>query len=375
MVAKRRPSSSQRHAVLVSLCAFLATAACTHSDAFSSTARRQGPPPAGAPQRLTFNVDQDYWPAWSQDGNSILYAYVDLSSLAHRCLGILPSAGGTQLWHLCDNRERRADSISSYTAFALDTSGRLLYAEATAPTAPPNLLPSSMTLWLADTAAPFDRTRLLAISTLEPLNWLSDLRWTGTSTFTVLEQAAVVNNEPLGCAAGEDTLFYGGGQVMSGVISGGTAALTPIAGTDSATDYALADGGSTVVFTKVHSLQLFAVPATGGTAAAVATIPVGTELLGVSCRGDTCVVAADQVTLAPDACANALSNVSQLVTVLLSTGETAVAATDAGGIAVSPQLSPATGDAVFQQGGSFGHLETTRQPSNGDLYLLRSLVP
>ena len=48
-------------------------------------------------------------------------------------MGILPAAGGSRIWQLCDDRAVRADSVTSFTAYALATDGRLLYAEAIAP--------------------------------------------------------------------------------------------------------------------------------------------------------------------------------------------------------------------------------------------------
>ena len=58
--------------------------ACTHSDSFiTPPAQTLGPISAGADVQLTFNVDQDYWPAWTQDGRGILYSFVNPENTAH----------------------------------------------------------------------------------------------------------------------------------------------------------------------------------------------------------------------------------------------------------------------------------------------------
>src|ERR1019366_10062732 len=82
--------------------------ACTHSDAWVTPPIVALPPfGTGADVQLTYNVDQNYWPTWTQDGRGILYAFVNLENTAHRCLGLLPATGGSRIWELCDNRAGR----------------------------------------------------------------------------------------------------------------------------------------------------------------------------------------------------------------------------------------------------------------------------
>src|SRR5579862_9420510 len=103
--------------------------ACTHSDAFITPGQAVGPFTSGADVQLTLNPDQDYWPTWTADGRGILYSFVDPgSTFLHRCMGLLPAAGGSRLWQWCDNRATQLDSSSSFTAYALSSSGALLYA-------------------------------------------------------------------------------------------------------------------------------------------------------------------------------------------------------------------------------------------------------
>src|ERR1019366_9399129 len=141
--------------------ALAALGGCGHSDAFVFSVPAAPPPAAAADIRLTYNADQDYWPTWKQDGRGILYSFVDPgAAVLHRCIGVLPAGGGQRLWQLCDDRATQTDSVSSFSGYALDSAGQLLYAEAVSGNTQLHALPAT-TLWLADTATPFARTPLL----------------------------------------------------------------------------------------------------------------------------------------------------------------------------------------------------------------------
>ncbi len=371
---------------------------CTHSDAFvAPPTATLGPPGAGPDVQLTLNVDQNYWPTWTEDGRGILYAFVDAESATpsnHRCLGLLPAAGGSRLWQLCDNRAVRNDSLSSYAGYAVDSAGRLLLAEATAPANSFADLPR-ITLWLADTATPYVRTKLLALPqtvTGFTLTWLSEIRWTGANTFLALgQQYGTVSR---------DSIFGDGGIVVTGTIAGGVATLQAVTGTDSATSFSLAENGASIVYTRHHDLRLFKVPVGGGTpvpapvqrtAPDTAALMAG-ELVGVSCKGSTCVVASDDIFLTDSyvaPCPGGICEVfatfhaplgnsqMQLLSVSLTGGPTQVI--QAGALSsmvfASPQISPITGDLVFQRGGVWGHLQTFAGRGNGVLHLLKGVAP
>lgn len=397
----------------------LALALACHSESYPvGKSPDVGPFGTGPEVQLTFNADQDYWPAWTADGRGILYAFVDAESAAppyHRCLGILPAAGGTRLWQLCDNRAVRNAIANSYTAFALDSSGRLLVAEAAAPINPELEQLPAVTLWLADTAAPYARISLLTLpQTVNGLtvSWLSDLAWTGPNTFVALAQQ--FNSLPYcdACSCNpcpRDTILADGGIVVTGTIVGQTATLLAIPGTDSATSYSLAEGGASIVYTRHHDPRLFKVPIAGGAPMPVPvqrSVPdtgasITAELVGVSCKGSTCVVAHDGIFLtgaysapfAPgfpcpgqshsDPCmifAGFLpSSPMQLQSVSLATGAVQVLQADddpVGQVYATPRISPVSGDLVVQRGGVWGHLQTHVTPGRGlgHLYLLKNLV-
>jgi hypothetical protein len=380
----------------------LLLAACAHSDAFVSPLNSPlGPFGTGADVQLTFNVDQDYWPAWTADGRGILYAFVDRAHPLHRCLGILPPGGGTDFWQLCDNRAIRDDSMSSYGAFAVDSAGRLLATEAVSSVDEGLIALPHTSLWLADTAHPYLRTTLLTFPVTAGttvVTWLADLSWTGPTTFIALGQQfetvphCVGFGTPVLCD-GRDSLWAdSGGVVVTGTIAANRATLRVVAGTEGATAYSLAENGASVVFTLKHDLRLFKVSSSGGTPAptphpaALDTLLRQTgELVGVSCKGVTCIVAKNGILVAgyywaynihleaivPQYFAAQFFNPGQtmeLHNISLSDGTDQLLRQDtANVVVVTPKISPLSGDVVVQVGGGWGHLQTFATASTADL--------
>ena len=232
---------------------------------------------------------------------------------------------------------------------------------------------------MADTATLFNRTPLLTLPVIldgVPYSWLSEIVWTGQNTFLALAQDFTITTQPMPpCPFDQDSIFMRAGVVVTGTIASGHATLRPITGTLGATGYSPAENGASVVFITRNDLRLFKVPAGGGTATAL-SLPlggVGNQLLGVSCKGSTCVVASDPVTLIGIPCVGVNAGAKSLYAISLSTVSSRVVAT-AADIVVAPQISPASGDVVMQVGGSFGHLQTIGFPSDANLHLLRAVV-
>jgi len=360
---------------------FVLLVGCSHGEPFAApdpTTDVLGP---GSDVRLTYNVEQDYWPAWTADGRGILYSFVNLKpGREHRCIGLIPATGGTRIWQLCDDRGIEADSVSSFTAYALDAGGRLLYTEATAADDGQALSPDRTTLWLADTAKPFVRRELVtlpAFAGTTPIEWLVDLEWTGTSTFTVLDQDLAIYSHCRFCGF-VDTAFYGI-AVLRGTLTATGVSFEPIAGTTGATSYTFAENGASIVFTLRNDRRLYKVSATGGTRVVVATGigPVGGQLLGVSCRGVNCIVASDPVTLSDDVFGtfpSADSGPRELHGISLETGSVLTIRSDTAGLFATPRISPVRGDVVVQVGGAFGHIQTFTS-SGSDLHLYPGVVP
>jgi hypothetical protein len=394
----------------IPLPALLVLLACTHSDAFvTPVIPPLGPFNAGPDVQLTFNVDQNYWPTWTQDGRGILYSFVNLENTAHRCLGLLPAVGGTRVWELCDNRAVRNDTVSSYSAYALDSTGRLLLAEALSSTGFNSSFPFHIRLQLTDTATPYVRTTLLTLPVTvgnTAVTWLSDLQWTGPNTFIALGQQFGSAPHCSMCACQPcptDTIFADAGIVLTGTLVGNQAMLQAVTGTDSATGYSLAEGGSSIVFTRHHDLRLFKVPVGGGTSVPLPIhrdVPdtadfISAELAGVSCKSSTCIVAQDAIFLsdqysAPfpffafctrspcEVFAQFLSSGGMVLRrVSLTSGSDLVIQSNGTRVMAEPQISPVSGDIVVQLGGIWGHLQTfaTIGRGNGELHLLKGLVP
>ena len=188
---------------------FLLVVACTHSDAFPTGGYQAGPSSSGPDVLLTFSADQNYWPVLTEDGSGVLYAFIDPAASripSHRCIGLLPVAGGTRFWQWCDNRGTQRDSSNSFTAFALGSDGRLLYVETTVPKAFP-FQTQQVALWLADSASPFRRRAAGDaagdVSATASINWFADMAWTGPSTFVALGQQYL----PTGIDTTVDSVF------------------------------------------------------------------------------------------------------------------------------------------------------------------------
>lgn len=354
--------------------------ACNHSDGLSNGDSIVGPYNTGADLRLTLNGNQDYWPTWTEDGAGILYSYIEpAAGPQHRCVGLIPAAGGTRTWSLCDDRATQVDSVNSFTAFALGTDGRLLYVEALSRSGAQSTSPSVMKLWLADSAAPFVRRALLSLPTFagtSPVSWLADISWTGPASFIALGQDFSILAHCLNCGP-VDSIFYGS-AVVRGSIGTGSTVLQAVAGTEGATSYSFAENGASIVFTKRDDRRLYKVAAAGGTAAAVGVVTPngGAQLLGVSCKGSTCVVAVDIVTLSSATTGITFPSSSggaELRALSLTTGLSQLLR-GFGGLVATPRISPITGDVVAQVGGAFGRLQSNTS-SASDLHLYLGLMP
>ena len=90
-----------RTAVLVGL-----TAACTHTDPFTSgNTALGGPRDPTPPVRLTYNAGRDLTPAWGSASGGWAYAFEAGTTDRDICLGMLPASGGTRLYEKCDPRD------------------------------------------------------------------------------------------------------------------------------------------------------------------------------------------------------------------------------------------------------------------------------
>jgi len=354
---------------------FLLALGCTHSEAFPTGGYQAGPSSDFPDVLLTFSADQNYWPVLTEDGSGILYAFIDPAASripSHRCIGLLPVAGGTRYWQWCDNRATQRDSSSSFAAFALGADGRLLYVESVVPNGFP-FQTQQVALWLADSASPFRRRSLVTLPVVvgdSTINWLADLQWTGPSTFIGLGQKYLPDaGPPL------DSVFSGQ-IIVRGTITDQGAVLAAVPGTAGATSYALAEGGLSIIFTRIDNTNLLKVPADGGVPeiAASTTARTGVQLFGISCRNSTCVTAVGPARLsALTGSTEAVgSGPFELLSVSLSTG-TASTVLSRSQVLSSPLLLP-SGDVIAQVGAGYGRLQTNNSAAQ-TLHLYKALVP
>ncbi|MGH7522869.1 MAG: hypothetical protein ACREK8_01015 [Gemmatimonadales bacterium] len=352
--------------------------ACSHSDSYPVGGYDVGPSSSGSDVILTFNTDQNYWPTLTADSSAVVYEFIDVNLGAggtrHRCMGALPVAGGTRFWQWCDTRASETDSATGFDGFAMGTDGRLLYAETVTPRVFPFQTPSTV-LWLADSATPFRRRSLVTLPIVvgdSTVSWLADLEWTGPNSFIGLGQGMILLPHCNLCV--EVDSVFNGKVVVAGTITMAGATLTAIPGTAGATGYSLADGGASIVFTQLDNANLMKVPAAGGAplVAAVATPRAGIQLLGVSCRGTTCVVALGPALLGnPASHEPPGSGPYELRSVSLVTGTATTVLTSSATVA-SPVLLP-SGDVIAQVGPGLGHLQTFNSPDL-TLHLYHGLV-
>jgi hypothetical protein len=367
-----------------SLLALLAAFGCGHSEGFLTSSSGQSTPFAGGSDiRLTYNGDQDYWPAWTEDSAGVLYAFVPVGRADHdRCVGLIAPTGGTRSWELCDNQPGHADSTDSFTAFALGTDGRLLYQEVTAKIGAE--VPTTRALWLADSARPFTRRKLLVLPIFlggTSVDWLADLTWTGPADFIGLAQELVpVPHCPPHVCATDDSAFVGK-FLVRGHIDAAGATLVPVSGTEGANSYALAEDGHSLVFSQRGGNQLYGVAATGGTSVLLGSVGNQNSITGIACRGAICVVTTNLLTVLPnqpgvfpsvDTPAGALYRFN------ISTGAATIrrsnAAAGNGAMYSSPLIAPNGTDVIVQSGGIAGHLQTATS-ALGDLYLYKGILP
>ena len=150
-------------------------------------------------------------------------------------------------------------------------------------------------------------------------------------------------------------------------------------GTAGATGYSLAEGGASIVFTQIDDVNLMKVPAAGGVPTIIGPVTprTGVQLLGVSCRRTTCVVALGPARLSPLTGTRQLagSGPFELRRVDLVTGA-ATTVLSRSQVLSSPLLL-ASGDVVAQVGAGNGRFGSIGAPAGSfqTLHLYKALVP
>lgn len=279
----------------VMLSAIAMLAACSHSDPIAqSDPESVGPFSAGSPARLTFSAADDRFANWTDDGEGIFYSFrAPNRTDRDRCLGLLPAEGGTRLFELCEHRLAFADSTDFVASGALSTDGKLLYLQATSRRNAQ--LPGVTRLYLSDTTSRAVRRVLLTMPIAlgaTSVDWLADMHWTGPDTFIGLAQQFTVVS--VGAGAARDTVFVPV-AVVRGTVTAQGATLSPIAGTEGASEYSVIEGGTALMIRTV-GFTLKRLPIQGGVPTTAIVMPdlsragAFSRVISHSCRDTTCLV-------------------------------------------------------------------------------------
>lgn len=333
----------------------LLASACGHSEPYTTApTSTDGPFADAAPARLTYNSFTDSAASLTADGQGLLYLYTGLAN-GDRCIGLLPPGGGSRRWELCDTRFEAADSGKSYSAPALNSDGQLLYISALARRGRDG--PDRTTLWLADSALPFQRRALISFPINiggQAISWLTDAQWTGPESFIARAGLLNVQRACLNCTL--DTTVVSSGMVR-GTISSTGATLSFVPGAESPRVVALAENGASLVFMR-DFMEVRRVAATGGASTLVGTLPTGSQVTGLSCRGSDCLVTQLGGTVPGG------GEGTRVYRIRLATNAIDLLTTVAGRWA-GPVLLPTGGDVVMQ---------ASTIPTR-DLYLFKGLLP
>ena len=249
--------------------------------------------------------------AWTENGGGIIYSSACLSrsqpppdpifpTKTIPSILLLPASGGSAFWELCEAEKslinpppaNPGDSTTTLYGAALGADGRLIYVECVWLWLHGILDQESLncansgviSMWLADSAAPFTRRRRLftlyraSQTTTSPVNNVLNVRWVGSAAFIASGYSLAANS---------DVVFLG--------LVYGTTGINPSLGiipnTDRVRLSSPAEGNATLVFSR-DSLLVERMPLRGGTITSVAMLPAlaGRALIDLSCKDELCLL-------------------------------------------------------------------------------------
>lgn len=262
--------------------------ACGHSEPFTTAPVNEGDGPLGVsqPVRLTYSSGMDHIASFSPDGKTLFYSFQDLLPApplvparpdVDRCIGWMAAGGGVR-HDLCRLDATGLDSTDAWEQASLGADGALLYAEYTS--AIRSLTIRRGALRLGTLENPWPGQVLLSTPTVVgglSFDHFGAIRWASPSTFYVQVHDRSLFGNPYN-EAKVDTIAYGVG-ILRGDLSAGGAVFTPVAGTDSASGFALSAGRDSIYFTRLDDAALYVVPAAGGPRRAVYSVAGSTPRL------------------------------------------------------------------------------------------------
>jgi hypothetical protein len=223
-------------------------AGCSHGEPFTPADQGTDAPFAtGSPRRLTFSPGDDRTPAWLPDGSGIIYSSERLDRRdADRCLRVLPPDGGSIRRTICNPIAVYDDSTDRYESPAVNAEGRIVFYRAVSwiglQKGPQLRL---MLGRIEDPASAVEVTRVPYFATNGKVHSnVAQIRWLSASRFVYLAEELFYE----GSTFYPDT-FTTGRDIVHGEVTGETATLTVVHGTDDASSVAAGDDGDTIYFT------------------------------------------------------------------------------------------------------------------------------
>ncbi len=233
---------------------------CAHGEPFRVAEQPpRGPFAAAFPRRLTFNQGQDLAPSWLPDGSAIVYSLerVDRAD-RDRCLGFLPPEGGSLPRIVCNRAFVADDSTDAYEEPAVGPSGLIAYQRSSANIGFLSYRFRALVVAPADSPAGARGRALVSLPyrlPASPFHYaISHIRWLSDSSVIFL-------GDLLGYIKGRqdqpvDTVVSGL-KLVRATLSGDSAILEPLAGTEYATSVAVGPGGDAIYYTLGGDSRVF----------------------------------------------------------------------------------------------------------------------
>jgi hypothetical protein len=276
----------------------LALSGCSHTDAVEYLPYgAAGPLAPGAEARLALSGSGvqrvDGGPGILYIGSACLARNYVRGALIP-ALRMLPAAGGSATWELCESvnsYRTQADSAEGFGAAAMAAGGSLLYTICTWPNLKDLGCENSghVQLWQSDSAWPYSRRRLLVdlyASVLgvpraprTTLNNLTEIRWAGSRAFV----ARGFNVNP---TVGDSILGLVIGRIDS---AGATLQLLP--NTADVQSWSTAQQGRAIIANR-GDFAIETISTVSGVADTLVAMPdvPGRSIAAISCRGSICLV-------------------------------------------------------------------------------------
>lgn len=196
--------------------------------------------PATVPVRLTYNTGNDAYPAWTPDGQHLIYQAQRASRPdLDRCLFELPAEGGTAEPVLCDDSRGSEDSTNVFGPAALSSVGRLIYYRSAEVAGFGDA--QTVGMYLAPSVPVTVEDSALALPVVAPGTGRADkligIRWLGDSGFLALGVRSTLYT-PYPCIACKTDTLETGVQVFWVDMRVQPPVLTAIPGTARASSYA-----------------------------------------------------------------------------------------------------------------------------------------